>query len=150
MKGSTHMAAGCLAAVLIPGITATAAAGLIIGSVLPDIDSEKSLIGRQVPLIPKMLPHRTITHGLLFMILLGMLYSPLGAGVGIHLFLDMFNPDGVKLFYPFKKRFHIPVVYRFVKSGGKADSAIGWLLWTLTLVSCGFLIAGYPIITFLK
>ena len=147
MKGTTHLAAGCLAASLIPGITAPAAAGLILGSVLPDIDSKKSLVGRHVPVLPRLLPHRTVTHGLAFMLLLGCFFSPLGMGIGLHILMDMCTPEGVKLFWPFGRNCRIPGINHIMKSGGLLDRGLGWALWATAMVSCVCMISGHPIPT---
>lgn len=63
MKGSTHLAAGLVAAVVLqtePTLVVTT--GVAIGALLPDIDSSTSLVGRYIPVIPSVLKHRTITH----------------------------------------------------------------------------------------
>ena len=60
MKGTTHLAAGVAVALLMADKGVAPAAAIIAGSVLPDIDSPKSLVGRHWPIIPKLLPHRTI------------------------------------------------------------------------------------------
>ena len=60
MKGTTHLAAGVAVALLMADKGVAPAAAIIAGSVLPDIDSPKSLVGRHWPIIPKLLPHRKI------------------------------------------------------------------------------------------
>ena len=58
-----------------------AIAGAIIGSVLPDVDSSKSYIGRVLPFasipIERQWGHRTITHSLLCLIVLSVMIWPL-------------------------------------------------------------------------
>ena len=84
--------------------------GLVIGSLLPDIDNKRSILGKYVHLNIK---HRTWTHSIwavigLFLIanlqsyfilksfLQGMLF-----GYVCHLIMDKFSRAGVCLFYPF-------------------------------------------------
>lgn len=78
-----------------------------IGSLLPDIDSPNSLLGRYVHLN---VGHRTITHSIwpvLILWLLGWLVYPLWAwvalGYTIHLLLDTPSAAGVCWFWPISK-----------------------------------------------
>lgn len=83
----------------------------ILGSVLPDIDSENSLLGRYVRIC---VPHRTWTHavwGLPFLCLAGVYYRPMmwcALGVFLHLFWDSFSVAGNCWFYPFSKYIDYP------------------------------------------
>ena len=92
----------------------------LVGSLLPDIDHPNSKINKFNPLsalICMAIQHRTITHSLLLMgvvSLIGLLlkfnlWAVLGLNIGIlsHLLLDMMNPTGVPLFYPYKKKYHV-------------------------------------------
>ncbi len=92
-----------------------AIAGAIIGSLLPDVDSPRSYIGRMmlfasIP-IERRWGHRTITHSLLCMFALSVVTSPLLAyqtacyaaillGYMSHLIADSATKSGVPLFYP--------------------------------------------------
>ena len=103
MRGSTHVTAGLTAALLMPNLNIPAMAALTLGSILPDIDHRDSLVGRHVPILPRLLKHRGVTHSLLFAVLCYGLYPPLGVGVLLHLLLDLLNPAGVALLWPWKK-----------------------------------------------
>ncbi len=87
----------------------------IIGSLLPDIDSPRSYIGRVMPFasvpIERRWGHRTITHSLLCLLALSVVTLPLLAyqtacyaavllGYMSHLIADSATKSGVPLFYP--------------------------------------------------
>ena len=87
----------------------------IIGSLLPDLDSPRSYIGRVMPFasipIERRWGHRTITHSLLCMLALSVVTLPLLAwdtacyaaillGYMSHLIADSATKSGVPLFYP--------------------------------------------------
>lgn len=88
----------------------------ILGSLLPDIDHPKSFIGNKIPILPSILystvGHRTITHSLVFALVVGILaamfniWIGIGLAVGIlsHIILDMLTPMGVAYLYPFNKK----------------------------------------------
>ncbi len=94
------------------------AAGSILGGLLPDIDIPRSFIGSRVKWLSKRIHkrfgHRTLTHSLLFLaamtMLFGMLDYNLGLSVGVgvlsHIVLDILTPGarGVALFYPVSKK----------------------------------------------
>ncbi len=135
-----------------------------LSSLLPDIDTEASRIGRLVPFISRRIEkrfgHRTLTHSLLFVLLLAAVLSPLLflsldlnldlylcfiIGYASHPFLDTMTINGVRLFYPFTElkcvfplEVNQPHRYR-VQSGSKVDK----MLAVLFLIGCipTFLIA---------
>src|SRR5258708_3686605 len=89
---------------------------IAISSLLPDIDTAASTVGRIVPFLATRLErkfgHRTLTHSIIFVLSLGLLSLPLYAlnpslyacfivGYATHPFLDTMTVNGVKLFYPF-------------------------------------------------
>ena len=94
---------------------------VFIGSLLPDIDHTKSLIGKFFYPISKPLNrrygHRTITHSLIFLITTSALLAAFQSAffptfhvtllyslaVSSHLLFDMMTVQGVPLFYPFMK-----------------------------------------------
>lgn len=95
--------------------------GCIIGSLMPDIDTSYSYIGRRVPLLAHYLEnrfkHRTFTHSIIgyfcFLSLLSFLatiafwdnlYYGLAIGYLSHIVIDMFNKSGVSLLYPNKQK----------------------------------------------
>lgn len=78
------------------------------GSLLPDIDSEESTLGRYVPFISRVIPHRTITHTIWAVIALVCLawYADsvylyaLALGYAVHIAEDSFSKQGICWFYP--------------------------------------------------
>ena len=135
MKGTTHLASGLAIAGLIQPLTQTPVAfiGIVIGSILPDIDSHTSTLGQHIPIIPRILKHRGITHSLIFLALCYILTPYLAIGVGIHLTLDFLNPKGIPLFWPVSKSIRIPFISKLFPSGGVADKLMGACLWMLTI-----------------
>lgn len=93
-----------------------------LGSLLPDVDSKSSTLGRFVHLP---LGHRTWTHSLIGLVLVFALCRSLPVwgimglffGYALHVFLDGFSDMGVCWLYPFKK-----YVY---KEGGKWKKGSG-------------------------
>ena len=94
---------------------------VILGSLLPDIDHTKSLIGKTFYPLAKFIQrhygHRTITHSLLALVVLTIIanliqrtYCPdtpitlvFGVAYTSHLVLDMVTIQGIPLLYPFKR-----------------------------------------------
>lgn len=78
------------------------------GSLFPDIDEERSTLGRYVPLISRNIPHRTITHTvwlLVPLLVLGWyLQNPFvlafAIGAVLHVVEDSFSKQGICWFYP--------------------------------------------------
>lgn len=97
---------------------------VLFGSLLPDLDTPKSKLGRRFPFYFLSYPlywlfgHRTWTHSFMFVVIaliigwiigffLGWewyLSSALAIGVASHVAGDFFFDGGVPLFYPFQKR----------------------------------------------
>ncbi|WP_077152488.1 metal-dependent hydrolase [Paraclostridium sordellii] len=112
---------------------------LYIGSLFPDIDHPKSYLDRRYPLLSNLINnkfhHRGFTHSLLFIyllififllvsIFLKIFYPRVYIILGIYIFtiecgfilgclshiiFDMFNPSGVCLFYPYIKKYRLPL-----------------------------------------
>lgn len=135
MKGKNHLTCGIIAGIgcaatgvifkniniLNAGTMAVCAAA---ASLIPDIDIPNSKFGRLIKpiskLINKIFGHRTITHSILWIIPLIILYIKnidnnyaylvLGSIIGFltHIFSDTFTRGGVPWLWPFKrKRYHI-------------------------------------------
>jgi len=89
---------------------------LLTASVIPDIDSCKSKIGKKVKplsfLINIFLGHRGIFHSLLLPILVSLLIMPINYEIAAaffigylsHFVLDSLTPEGVMFLYPFSKK----------------------------------------------
>lgn len=131
MKFQTHMAtsvAGTIALTQATDLTLTPIliAGVIVGSILPDIDEPNSKFGRMTPGVSHgiklVFKHRGITHTLGASLLVATLLVyfwtqiPIGLAIGIslgylfHVLGDALSVSGVPLLYPFtEKRFKIPL-----------------------------------------
>lgn len=136
MKRNTHLVAGAISAhsaYPLVGDNFSQAVifttSCLLGSLLPDIDHEHSTLGIHVKPLARCFKHRGFTHSILFVSLLSFastqangniktFLSGLVIGSISHIFIDMFNPKGVDLFYPIKKRFHILPI---VKTGKESE-----------------------------
>lgn len=134
----------------LPAIGAT-----IIGSLLPDIDSPRSSLGRLVPFISVPIErrwgHRTVTHCLLAVAVLavvlspllffqGTMYAALLIGYASHLIpADCATKSGCPLFYPHPAQCVLPGNDRFrIQTGSMAE-------WGLLAVLITMLAAVFPI-----
>lgn len=94
-----------------------AAAGVMLGSLLPDLDHDKSMLGRYVHIN---VPHRTWTHAIWIPIILFILsiyhafFFWLGFGWLMHSFWDNMSKAGQCFFYPISQ----PIVYAKNAQGG--------------------------------
>lgn len=124
--------------------------GVILGSLLPDIDEPRSYIGQRsfgiAKLINKMFGHRGFTHSFLaalpfFILFYFFPYSfvlGLACGYLFHITGDFFSKSGVPLFYPFtKKRYKIPIYIT-----GKTSEKVVLFFSILVLVFLSLKIAG--------
>ncbi len=123
MKWYTHMTGGIVIGTLIQADPL----GMVIiagSALLPDIDSHHSKLGRKILpvswLIEKTVGHRGFFHSLLatllITVLLWFIYPQYALYVGLgylsHLLLDSFNPGGVPLLWPYKKKFRLPLTFK--------------------------------------
>lgn len=130
MQGKIHYTLGTVSGAYV-GYTAYGASpqclffflGASIGSLLPDIDTPNSRIGKNIPIISffikLFLKHRGLLHtplcGIIFSILVGFLpvvgmYMGLGLFLGymLHLVQDTFTQQGISWAFPISNRkFHI-------------------------------------------
>ncbi|MBG9453114.1 membrane protein [Lysinibacillus sphaericus] len=148
MQGNTHIIGGITASLAVAQISNDNALVLVgagvIGALLPDICHGGSKIGRKLPIISKivntMFGHRSFTHSLLFLFLVGMLlhtfipYETISLGIllGIasHILLDMATKKGVKLFFPVSISVRLPIT---TKTGSKAEKVVFMLLTILSV-----------------
>lgn len=89
--------------------------------------------------------HRSITHSLLgagfmsiFLYVLKTIYGiniviPFVLGMASHILVDMFNPEGVELLWPYKKNISFPVT---VTTGGIGEKVICYLFAIVILIFC--------------
>lgn len=122
MTGKTHLAAGVATSL---ALCDSYEQGLLVvlGSILSDIDHPNSTIGKYVPFVPKMLPHRGVTHCLLFAVLCYVISPFLAYGVLTHIVLDMMTRQGIKLLWPLDMYIKFPLA-KYVKTGGKFETVL--------------------------
>ena len=130
MTGKTHIIGGLAASLALANVTnyepvLLVGAG-VVGALIPDICHGGSTIGRTLPVVSKLVNmlfgHRSFTHSLLFLLLVGFALKSFvvneSVGVGLligmisHIVLDMATKNGVKLFFPFKVRIRFPLTTR--------------------------------------
>ncbi|TYS58528.1 metal-dependent hydrolase [Sutcliffiella horikoshii] len=130
MMYKTHLATSIAAGVVVSKVlsfpfTIGYLSGVVIGSLLPDIDHPRSFIGRRFIVLSKAINkefgHRGLTHSLIFWLILSVLlsahinYFTLGVSFGylFHIFGDFFSRSGVPLLLPYdKKRFKSFITYK--------------------------------------
>ncbi|MCY8478064.1 metal-dependent hydrolase [Bacillus atrophaeus] len=133
MQGKTHTVGGAAAAVIAAqvmnlGDPALVAASGAIGGIVPDICHGGSKIGRRLPILSKIINllfgHRTFTHSLLFLLIVGgigfynvpgdslNLFIGFMVGMGSHLLLDAATKNGIAFFYPLKIKVRLPFTTR--------------------------------------
>ncbi|MGP4063044.1 metal-dependent hydrolase [Halobacillus sp. H74] len=151
MEGKTHIVGGLAAgvgySVLVgTGDTTPFLVGCMVGSLIPDIDHPQGKLGRVLPFLSKPISsifgHRTVTHSLLFLVIVGVAFQflnlsqalEIGIMIGLvsHIVLDSVTKDGVKLFYPFDFNFRIPPG---ISTGGFIEKGV--------LIGLCFLVAYY-------
>ncbi len=161
MLWKTHFVGGILVGSIVAGSSAInpifGISVAALSSLLPDIDSPHSLIGR--PLLPvsfvveKIEGHRQFFHSLLAAAVFTMVvnnmfpaYYPFAlAGYLSHLLLDMLNPEGVPLFWPLNFRVSIPLV----NTGSIFEGVILLIISVSAAVSVLFLniMPAFPIVS---
>lgn len=106
-----------------------------VGAMLPDICHSGSKIGRKLPALSRairfLFGHRTITHSLLFLAVLGALLMKLSipekivigilVGIGSHLVLDALTARGIALFWPVKWKVRFPM---YTHTGGAVEHVL--------------------------
>lgn len=111
--------------------------GVGLGSLLPDLDTSNSFIGRRLKIISyplsRIVKHRGLLHSLTPVILifdLGVFFKSLfiesiGLGYLLHLVSDTFSESGIKWFLPFyNKDFRMPLSIMRYKTGGIKEYVI--------------------------
>lgn len=86
--------------------------GLILGSLLPDIDTPHSILGRY-NIFSYFMSHRGITHTLLGLAIFSFLVYGIFPntakgfifGYYLHLLMDFLTPQGIMWLYPFNKKY---------------------------------------------
>ena len=142
MLAKTHAAFGIFSGLIIQNFVATGNKTIffllvLLGALLPDIDSADSTISTSIPIIPSLLrifvKHRGIFHSLLFAFFLpGLLYvfiSPvygtaLFIGYISHIAIDSITSEGINFLHPFAKL----RLSGFIDTGGVGELVIFFLL----------------------
>jgi len=102
---------------------------ILIASLLPDIDSAASAIGKHAVFRPLqwIFSHRGVIHSYTVCIVVSVLFAffipvlafPFFLGYSFHLFMDSFTVQGIMVFWPLKQKSTGPV-----RTGGSVESAI--------------------------
>lgn len=145
MTGKTHLLAAGAFALAASAYMGTTIEGSVIavslsciGGLLPDIDHKNSTISKNMKVTSfvarSVSTHRGLFHAPLFWATIGTILffflpqyfktwiAPALFGVATHLFLDMLNPTGIPLFWPFSSRkTHIAKI----RTGGKFEEVFG-------------------------
>jgi inner membrane protein len=138
--------------------------GLVIGSLLPDIDHPHSTISQFIPIVGRFISawtqHRGLFHSILGVVLMfgaaGLASSTvrsvtttlglptelppyIGAGLiigyALHIIADMLTTHGVKLFYPLRWNVGLPLF----STGGFREVILRWGL----IIFCGLMVARF-------
>lgn len=138
MTGKTHIIAGLAVGEAVQYFTGQYTdaplflGACVVGAMLPDICHTGSKIGRKLPFISHFIRllfgHRTVTHSLIFMILIGWALSFITSapwihyglllGIGSHLLLDAATTRGILLLWPIKLKVRLPF---YTHTGGSVE-----------------------------
>lgn len=155
MLQKTHSAAGLVAAELVlsmhhvPFLSWEAAGALLAGCLagpLADIDKPGSTMAKLLFPLSALLRflgvhHRTMTHSILFILVLMVLALPLQpvlfwsvvCAYASHPLIDLLNEQGVSLLWPYKKKFRLLPKPMAVDTGSAVETAFRWLLLAAVL-----------------
>lgn len=151
MQAATHIAGAALTAAVLRGfgveIGPPEVLALVVGSLLPDVDTTTSGTGRFVKPVSRRIEttfgHRTVTHSLLFTVLFSALLLPFGVpvaaamlwGILSHLLLDSLNVNGVPLLWPSRLMFWFwPSRSMRIKYGSTGESTVALVCAVVALV----------------
>ncbi|MCC5912519.1 MAG: metal-dependent hydrolase [Clostridiaceae bacterium] len=147
-RGKTHILIGTLIGLLIIRITKMSLeintflfiGGVLIGSLLPDVDHKNARIGRFIPLW-RFLKHRTLTHSIwivLLMVLITKVQNYIGyglfVGVTTHILADLFSMSGCCFFFPLLKH---PQQFAEIKTNSKEEDKIRIIVGALLIIVIG-------------
>ncbi|MXP50977.1 metal-dependent hydrolase [Pantoea sp. SoEX] len=123
---------------------------VLITCLIPDIDHPHSLIGQRLRWISKPMfftfGHRGFTHSLLALIVLSIfkiifldnikipddVFQGMIIGYCSHILADVLTPAGVPLFWPYRKRFSLPLIN--IKKNKKIEQKICFTLVGLLIL----------------
>lgn len=146
MRGTTHITGGAAALAIMTTSEGsefqTLAVGTVIGvlgGLLPDIDHPNSKITHETKslgtIISRLSKHRGVWHtpflyacvwgGLRLGLRESLWVNFLFAGIASHLLLDLLNPTGIPILFPFTTRkFHLARI----RTGGKTENMVSIVL----------------------
>lgn len=146
----THLAFAVLLIIFFIGHVADKTifiAALIIGTMLPDVDTAVSNIGKRGVMRPLQffVRHRGIIHSLTFALFLSIIlaiFFPVAClgfflGYSVHLFCDSFTKQGVQPFWPWKAGTH-----GIITTGGKVEMSLFVTVILIDVVLAIFAILG--------
>ena len=127
----------------LPRFSPASLALVTLGSLLPDVDHPSSWVGRRLRFVSyplaRVFGHRGFTHSLVAVALCGTALASQGAGraavapvvVGYlaHLAADLLTPRGLRLAWPLRRSFALPVCR--TGSAGEALLVAGLLAWSV-------------------
>jgi membrane-bound metal-dependent hydrolase YbcI (DUF457 family) len=150
MMFKTHLAIGMAVAIyFLPWVTNKLLfiPVVLIASVLPDIDSGFSNLGRRKMSRPLQwfVEHRGVIHSyttcvvltLVFMFFYPIIALPFFLGYSFHLFADSFTIQGIKPFWPFKWKSK-----GYLNTGGKIEDVVFFTFVIIDLVLVVLLFLG--------
>lgn len=126
MQFKTHLALGVLTGMLTTSDTMQFCC-ICVGSVLPDIDHSATMLGKAMPIVPKLFKHRGFTHSLLFSTIIAFIDVWMCYGTLIHCISDMMTKQGISLLYPIEKKFKLPLA-KYAKTGGAFEKFFFFLI----------------------
>ncbi|UKS28840.1 metal-dependent hydrolase [Paenibacillus sp. HWE-109] len=156
MLQKTHSIAGFISAEIvlisqdISFFSWDAAGVLLLGCLagtLADVDKPGSTMAKVLFPLSALLrllkiKHRTLTHSLLFMLLLGMIAMPLPPlffwafliSYASHPLIDLLNERGVELFWPISFKIRILPKFIAIDTGSASETVFRWLLLIVSLL----------------
>ncbi len=156
MLQKTHSIAGFISAEIvltyqdINFFTWDAAGALLLGCLagtLADVDKPGSTMAKVLFPLSALLrllkvKHRTVTHSLLFLLLLVVIAMPLSPlyfwvfilSYASHSFIDLFNDRGVQLFWPIPFKIRLLPKWIAIDTGSVSETVFRWLLLALSLI----------------
>ena len=126
MQFKTHLALGVLTGMLTTSDTMQFCC-ICVGSILPDIDHSATMLGKAIPIVPKLFKHRGFTHSLLFSTIIAFVDVWMCYGTLIHCISDMMTKQGISLLYPIERKIRLPLA-KYAKTGGAFEKFFFFLI----------------------
>ena len=112
-KGKTHLAIAFIVCFYFLKMDLINMVGVGIGSLIPDIDTPHSILGR-FNIFSYIMKHRGITHTIIGLVLFTLIFHFMfgnftvgfALGYALHLILDSVTPMGIMWLYPFDRGYY--------------------------------------------